>query len=436
MKIIAETKSICEICNRVIPAHVVEKDGKTFINKECSEHGKSTHEHVWDDPEIYKGLSKITVLERSAAQIIVDTTRKCNLNCLICFANANQYKGNEFKQKDLDRLKDYQLIFLSGGEPTVRKDLDQLIKRCVKNGQKPVLFTNGVKLTNKKYLKKLHRAGLRSVLFQFDSLDDNDCQYVRGKKLVKEKIKALKNLNDFKIPVSIWSVIMKNRNLKDIEKLHRFVLKYPCVKTVSAIPIWQIGRYNPDDFLPPSTIIKKLCKIYGVQKSDFISTTRLLCNLDRFLSLLNSQRGRLFGVCMIKLLLFKHKDKYIPITKVLDVNGINKRIENICQKPQGKITSIIFFLIYLFINQGIVNFFKNKYFRRVVSKPLANSRHIFTAKLLTNPFFFVTVGIFPNNRNIDLKFIEPCNSYALSCDDYSVRPACLHYINFEKKSKY
>lgn len=428
-----KTKSICGVCGKAIPARVFIKRGRVFITSSCQEHGETTADHGWDDPEIYRGLKKIRLVSGKVEQVVVDTTKKCNLNCAICFARANEYQGNKFKPEDLDRLKEYRQVFFSGGEPTTRKDLPRLLRRCVKNGQKPILFTNGIKLADLGYLNKLKKAGLRSVLLQLDTLNQGDSKYIRGKKLVNTKVKALYNLKKLNIPVSVWTVVVKGKNTQELAKIHRFIFRLPNIKTVSAIPIWRIGRYKEADFVPPSAIIEKLGKIYGINKSEFVATTQLFCNIDRILSLLNKRRGRLFGICMLKALIFEHKTEYISLGKIFNIANINERIDNIFSK-KSKFFGIMAFIGYFIGSELLMNFLKNKYFQKVFFKTLWNLRYLFQGRyLLINPFRFITIAIFPSTKNIDLTFIKSCNVYALGCDDYSSRPACLHYIEEERK---
>lgn len=435
MNFLNHTKSLCQQCQRVIPAKVFEKEGKIFIESKCPIHGKVIADHVWDDLEIYKGLSEVKTAEGNAEQIVVDVTKKCNLNCKICFASANEYEGNSLKKSTLNQTKAYRRVFLSGGEPTVREDLPQMIKICSKNKQRPILFTNGVKLADNAYLKRLIKAGLRSVLLQLDSLNDKSCEYIRGRKLVKIKIRALENLNKCNIPVSVWTVAVKDKNLDELRELHKFLMGFPSVKTISAIPIWRIGRYDKADFVPPSEIIQKLSTIYGLKKSDFIATTKFVCNLDRLRNLIKKNRGRLFGVCMLKALVLKNGRNYISITNCFELDKVSRRLDKL-SKSKNFYLSFIGFLAYFLKDQILLNFVRNPSFRLLVGRCLLNIKYLFINKSLLNPFTFITVGIFPNKKNIDLKFIENCNSFAFGNDDYAIRPACLHYIENERKNIY
>ncbi|MBN1305861.1 MAG: radical SAM protein [Anaerolineales bacterium] len=56
-------------------------------------------------------------------------------------------------------------ITLTGGEPTLREDLPQIIEKAEQNGQVCGLLTNGLKLADKKYLNNLLQTGLDHLLF-------------------------------------------------------------------------------------------------------------------------------------------------------------------------------------------------------------------------------------------------------------------------------
>ncbi len=56
-------------------------------------------------------------------------------------------------------------ITFTGGEPTLRDDLPELIAHAEKNGQVCGLLSDGLKLADKKYLNRLLQAGLDHLLF-------------------------------------------------------------------------------------------------------------------------------------------------------------------------------------------------------------------------------------------------------------------------------
>ncbi|MFO7991859.1 MAG: radical SAM protein, partial [Thermoplasmata archaeon] len=199
-----KTGSLCPECKKIIPATIKEKDGKVVIQKECPEHGKFEGV-VWSDVDMYlkaenwafdgTGVDnpKITGatscpdncglcnLHKSHTCLAnVDLTNRCNMNCPICFANANAagyvYEPS-FEQivQMLQTLRDEKpvptpAVQLAGGEPTVHPDFFKVVKAASDMGFAQVqVATNGLKLANiDDYAQKCVDAGLHTVYLQFD----------------------------------------------------------------------------------------------------------------------------------------------------------------------------------------------------------------------------------------------------------------------------
>ena len=160
--VIKKTKSLCPQCLSVVDAEVYEDGDKIMIKKECKEHGifDSTY---WGSDELYlkasesdhKGngiINPQTLSEKECpmncgicsdheSQTIlglIDVTNRCNLKCPVCFANAavsNRLYEPTYEEirKMLQTLRSNKpvpapAIQYAGGEPTVRKDLVDLIK--------------------------------------------------------------------------------------------------------------------------------------------------------------------------------------------------------------------------------------------------------------------------------------------------------------------
>ena len=101
-------------------------------------------------------------------------TYRCNNNCSHCY-NARSRNFPEIKTKDwftiLDRLWELKIphIVFTGGEPTLREDLPELIKHAEGNGQITGLNTNGRRLSDPEYLQTLIAAGLDHVQITLES---------------------------------------------------------------------------------------------------------------------------------------------------------------------------------------------------------------------------------------------------------------------------
>lgn len=406
---------------------MLEKNGKVFLEKECPSHGKSREEHMWDDPVVYKSFLGLSTVKAPPAHLAVILTYKCNLNCSVCFAKANQIKVPDFGLKELKKTRDYKLVFLTGGEPTIRKDLPEIIKKMKAGGQRPVVLSNGIKLTNINYLRRLKRAGLRYVRLQFDTLNSEDVKYFRGRDLLKTKLKAIKNMEKVGLPISLCTVVIR-RNLKDLKKVFQFIFRHPSIKVVSLNPLRRAGRFKEEDFVPSSEILREASEGLGIEKRHWLESTHFLINLDKFLFLRNPKRRKLFCRCNLKCQILPVGNRGIPLGKIFNLKQINRKIEKVCRNNDR--ISLFQLYFYIIFNQIIINFWVNKYFRRLVFRLFVNLPYLFKKQfMLFNPFYSFNISVYPVKRNLDLDFVKDCNFHSVSSQDMSFSPACIQRMD-------
>ncbi len=103
-------------------------------------------------------------------------TYRCNNNCAHCY-NARPRQGPELStgqwKNILDKLWETGIphVVFTGGEPTLRPDLVELIAHAEANGQITGINTNGRKLKDPEYLEQLVAAGLDHVQITLESHD-------------------------------------------------------------------------------------------------------------------------------------------------------------------------------------------------------------------------------------------------------------------------
>lgn len=101
-------------------------------------------------------------------RFIIKGGHPCNNACIFCHASDEPSALELETSQVLSRISEAQAmgatgILLSGGEPTIRKDLTQLAEACQQSGLEFGLITNGRMLSYRPLLKRLLRRGLRYV---------------------------------------------------------------------------------------------------------------------------------------------------------------------------------------------------------------------------------------------------------------------------------
>lgn len=270
-KLIRKTRSVCPLCLKNLPAELWQDEhGAVSLKKNCPEHGafsvpiwrgeldfESWSEHI---PPLGgdMGLSCPTNCgicaehESGSCCVLLEVTKRCNLRCRFCFANG----GSEDEELRLDVLKESVrdivakrgnvLLQLSGGEPTLRNDLPELVRFAKSAGCSYVqLNTNGIRLAeDEEYAKALKDAGLDIVFLQFDSTDDKIYEFLRGRPMLKVKEKAIDVCAGLGLGVTLVPTVVPGVNTDNLGELVRYAAaRVPAVRAVHFQPVSYFGRF-------------------------------------------------------------------------------------------------------------------------------------------------------------------------------------------------
>lgn len=291
--LIGKTKSVCPVCLKVLEAQKnTGADGNIYMDKTCPEHGRF-HSLIWEgDLRSYlqwnKDSSRVEKpVDPKAADkgcpydcglceehlrkgccVLLELTNRCNLRCPVCFAGAGETAPKDLSMEEISAQYDYLMshggpfnIQLSGGEPTVREDLPQIIRLGREKGFTFFqLNTNGLRLANEPgYAQKLKDAGLDTVFLQFDGLDDEVYITLRGRPLLEEKLRAIQLCREAGLGIVLVPVIAAGVNEAQTGKIMRFALEnMPAVRGVHFQPLSYFGRCALDRPSKPVTIPKML----------------------------------------------------------------------------------------------------------------------------------------------------------------------------------
>jgi uncharacterized radical SAM superfamily Fe-S cluster-containing enzyme len=280
MKDIKPTRSICPECLKAIDATIYEDEGKVFIKKTCPEHGPF-QELYWSDYDQYLRAEKFGYVgdgmenprtekklgcpydcgicpehKSHTSLAIIDVTNRCNLKCPVCFANASAagYVYEPTSEQITGMLENLHnnkpvsatALQFSGGEPTIREELFDFIRKAKEIGFKHVeVNTNGIRIaSDPEYAKKLKAAGVSTIYLQFDGLTGDVYKFIRGVDLLETKMKALENLRKAGYnSVVLVVTLVKGVNDHQLGDIIKFAAKnFDLVRCVNVQPVSLCGR--------------------------------------------------------------------------------------------------------------------------------------------------------------------------------------------------
>jgi uncharacterized radical SAM superfamily Fe-S cluster-containing enzyme len=146
----------------------------------------------------------------------------------------------------LEKSGPQNIVQLSGGEPTMRDDLTEIIAVGRDIGFPFIqLNTNGVRLAeDPAYAAMLARAGLFSVFLQFDGTDDHVYRAIRGRALLEQKLRAIEHCAAAGLGIILVPTIVKDVNTDTIGAILKLALEYsPAVRGVHFQPAAYFGRH-------------------------------------------------------------------------------------------------------------------------------------------------------------------------------------------------
>ena len=266
-----KTCSVCPVCLKNIPAELErEQDGRILLKKTCPEHGAFCVP-VWQGSvDIEQWLLGTEPLapdaglrcpgncgicaehEIGSCCVLLEVTGRCNLRCRYCFANG----GSESNDPPIEECKaaireiahrcGQPLLQFSGGEPTLRDDLPELIRFAREAGcSYTQLNTNGIRLAEDPgYVKSLAEAGLDIVFLQFDGTREEIYETMRGAPLLEVKRKAIDVCACHGLGVTLVPTVVRGVNDDDLGALVSLAASLsPAVRGIHFQPVSYFGRY-------------------------------------------------------------------------------------------------------------------------------------------------------------------------------------------------
>ena len=130
--------------------------------------------------------------------------RRCNRACKYCneFDDFSKPVPTELMYARVDKLADLgtSVITISGGEPLLHPDLDQIISRIRHQGMVAGMITNGYLLTAGR-IQRLNRAGLEWLQISIDNVTPDEVSK-KSLKVLDKKLQLLAAHADFHVNIN------------------------------------------------------------------------------------------------------------------------------------------------------------------------------------------------------------------------------------------
>ena len=225
--------------------------------------------------DIAASIRKSETADHPLLQLFWESTLRCNLKCRHCGSDCKQIANTPDMPKEdffkvLDGIATHTdphkvFVIVSGGEPTMRPDLEECGKGIYSRGFPWGMVTNAYGLTPERY-SRLLRSGLHSMTISLDGLQENH-DWLRGMPNSFERAsRAIKMVVDSNAIAFDVVTCVNRRNFKELPLIKEHLISLG-LKNWRLFSIFPTGRAAQDpDLQLPAEMFRGLL--------DFIKETR------------------------------------------------------------------------------------------------------------------------------------------------------------------
>ena len=280
-RVIKATRSRCPTCRADIPASVVERDRRVFMEKSCPEHGAFRvllqSDSRWyfpshGDPGNAGGAccggggcgaregDPFDTLSTCVA--LIEIVESCNLTCPTCYAGSPYGVGDDLRFAPFDdvvrrvdavcaRKGTIDILQLSGGEPTIHPEFERILRWATGHPQVGYVLvnTNAVRVAGderfRRMLADVRREHPRFELYvQFDGVQEAGQVDLRGADLRAMRERAIDAAGALGVPTTL-AMVVDPRTIDGIGDTLRWAVARPHVRGISLQPVFTSGRIAP-----------------------------------------------------------------------------------------------------------------------------------------------------------------------------------------------
>jgi len=178
---------------------------------------------------------------RPVTNLRISVTDECNLNCFYCHREGQKKGEKEMTPEEIERivriasLLGIKKVKLTGGEPTIRRDIVEIVRRIRPYVVDLSLTTNGTVMY--RLAEELKEAGLDRVNISLDTLDREKYKKITGFDVLPRVLKGIeKSVELFKL-VKLNMVVMKDLNHMEIHNMINYAARIGAVLQLIEIEV-------------------------------------------------------------------------------------------------------------------------------------------------------------------------------------------------------
>ena len=219
----------------------------------------------------------VDAYNRSVKDLRISVTDRCNFRCTYCMP-LDQYEWISKKEiltfEEITRLATLfvglgvEKIRLTGGEPLVRQNLDQLVAKVAAiSGLKDLcLTTNGALLAEK--IDSLKAAGLNRINISLDTLDPEKFKRMTKRGDLEKVLEGIFAAKDHGLhPIKLNAVIERGVNDDDILELVEFSREHGlAIRFIEYMDVGNSNNWTSEKLVSKAEILEKISSRYPLRE--------------------------------------------------------------------------------------------------------------------------------------------------------------------------
>ena len=228
-------------------------------------------------------------LDRPLRDLRISVTDRCNFRCPYCMP-AEIY-GERYQFLPRDQLLTFEetarlarvfvklgvtKLRLTGGEPLVRADVEQLVAMLAALGKNPEGHALDITLTTNGYLleqkaQALKDAGLQRITVSLDSLRPDVFARLNGRNFTPERVLAgIRKAQQVGLtPIKLNCVAVRGVNDEDIVDLARFARDNGCImRFIEYMDVGNLNHWKMDQVVPAREIVERITAVFPLEPAE------------------------------------------------------------------------------------------------------------------------------------------------------------------------